>query len=56
MGKIVTLIMYILWICTIITGLVVIFTDFKYEDLNFMVLLLLVFTVLNTFFVVSKKK
>jgi len=55
MGKLITVIMYLMWICTIVVGLIAVFTDFKYEDLNVMALVLVVFTILNTFFVTSKK-
>ena len=56
MNKFVTVTMYVLWICTIIIGLIAVFNDFKYEDINLIALLLLVFTTLNTFFVLSKNK
>jgi len=56
MEKLITLMMYVLWVITVVMGLLAIFTDFKYDDLNIMALLFLVFTALNTFFVVSKKK
>ncbi len=56
MGKMVTGVMYVLWICAIILGLVAVFTDFKYEDVNVMALLLVVFTIINTFFVTFRKK
>ena len=55
MSKIITITMYILWIATIIIGLIAVFSDFKYEDINLIALLLLVFTLLNTFFVMARK-
>jgi hypothetical protein len=56
MGKMITVVMYVLWILTIILGLIAVFSDFKYEDINLIALLLLVFTILNTFFVIAKNK
>ena len=56
MLKLVTITMYLLWICAITMGLVATFSDFKYEDVNLIALLLLVFTLLNTFFVISRNR
>lgn len=56
MGKIITLIMYLLWICTIIVVLATTFTDFQYEDLNIIAVVLLVFSLVNSYFVASHKK
>jgi len=55
MNKLITVTMYILWIATIIIGLIAVFSDFKYEDINLIALVLVVFTILNTFFVVARK-
>ncbi len=56
MGKIVTIMMYLLWILTIIVGLIAVFTDFKYEDVNALALFLVVFTAINVFFVMAGRK
>jgi hypothetical protein len=55
MGKIMSFVMYVLWVVTI--GLVVAttLTDFKYEDLNLFALVFFVFSILNTFFVSTHK-
>jgi len=56
MNKFVTVMMYLLWILTIVVGLIAVFTDFKYEDVNAMAIILVIFTAINVFFVVGKKK
>jgi len=54
--KIFTIFLYLLWTLTIIGILIVTFTNFQYEDLNLIAALLLVFTLINSYFAVSKKK
>lgn len=56
MEKLITFMMYLLWILTIIIGLVAVFTDFKYEDVNALALFLVVFTAINVFFITAGKK
>jgi len=55
MKILVTVMMYLLWVATIIAVLITTFTNFQYEDLNALSIALLVFSLVNTFFVVSKK-
>lgn len=55
MRKFLIVVLYLLWIVTI--GLVVtaILTDFKYEDINLLALLFTTFSLINSFFSVTKK-
>ena len=55
MNKFLTVVMYIFWIASLIGILVITFTGFQYMDLNMMVGILLLFTILNTFFTVYQK-
>ena len=50
MGKIRTVIMYVLWTLTIICVLATTFTNFQYFDLNVIAIALLLFALLNGFF------
>lgn len=56
MEKFVTLFMYLLWVLTIIFVLASTFTGFENEDLNIFSVVLLVFSVLNSFFILSRKR
>ena len=56
MSKILEGLMYLLWVVAIALILATTFTDFKYEDLNTMALLFLAFSLLNTFFVSTRRK
>ncbi len=56
MNKIFSIIMYVLWIATIILVLAATFTNFKYEDLNVLAIVALVFAILNSIFMVPRKK
>ena len=50
MRKLVTIMMYILWVGTIIAILATTFTGFQYEDLNGIAIVLVVFASINSFF------
>ena len=54
MNKIATIIMYLLWIASLIAVLATTFTNFKYVDLNAIAAVLLVFALLNSFFATSR--
>lgn len=56
MEKFFSLIMYILWIATVIAILSTTFTNFQYEDLNILAIVLLVFAGLNSFFMINRNK
>lgn len=56
MNKLITLVMYVVWVLAIVFVLATTFTNFQYEDLNLITFLLLGFAVLNSFFVVSINK
>jgi len=56
MGRLVTVMMYVMWILTIVVGLIAVFTDFKYEDVNAMAIVLIVFTAVNVYFVMAKRE
>lgn len=53
-GKLVIVMMYILWVLTIIAILATTFKRFEYEDLNAIAAVLFVFAVINSFFAVKK--
>lgn len=53
MRKFLAVTMYVLWIATIIAILTTTFTNFQYEDLNTLAMLLFVFSVLNSFLFAS---
>lgn len=55
MGKLLTTVMYSLWVITIIAVLTTTFTGFQYEDLNIIAIVLFAFTFLNSFFAASKR-
>ena len=56
MNVVVTIVMYLLWIATIVFVLATTFTNFQHLDLNFIALLLFAFAVINSFFAVTRKK
>ena len=53
--KLISLFMYLLWIVTLIMILAATFTNFQNEDLNIMAVVLLIFSTLNSFFILSRK-
>ncbi len=55
MDKLVAVMLYILWTLTLVGILVITFTSFQYLDLNIIVLLLAIFTLINTYFSLRKK-
>jgi len=55
MNKFIAVMMYVLWILTLIGILVVTFTSFQYPDLNIVVLLLTIFALANTYFSLKHK-
>ena len=55
MHRIITIIMYVLWIAVIVAILTTTFTRFQYEDLNLIAILLLAFSILNSIFVAAQK-
>ena len=52
----ISLVMYLLWILTIIAILATTFTDFQYEDLNMIAVVLLVFAVINSYLVLTRRR
>ena len=56
MNRLFSLIMYVLWIATIIIVLAATFTNFKYEDLNVLAIVVFVFAALNSVFSIPRKK
>lgn len=56
MEKLFSLVMYVLWTATIVAVLSTTFTDFKYEDLNIMAGVLLAFSILNSIFMVQRRR
>lgn len=56
MEKLISFIMYILWIVTILMVLAATFTKFEHDDLNMIALLLFMFASLNSFFILSRKR
>ncbi len=55
MDKFFTIVMYILWVASLIGILTITFANFQYSDLNLIVGILFVLTLINTFFTVKKK-
>ncbi len=55
MYKILTAIMYVLWTFSLIGILVITFTNFQYLDLNVIVTVLFLFTLINTAFTINSK-
>jgi len=56
MGGLITLIMYALWILTIIAILASTFTGFEYLDLNVIAVVLFLFALMNTYLTMVKIK
>ena len=56
MNKLISLIMYLLWIVTIIAILAATFTSFRYEDLDLIAIVLLLFVSINSYFVAHQNK
>lgn len=56
MERFLSIFMYILWTAAIIAVLSTTFTNFQYFDLNVLAGLLLTFSIINSIFMVSKKK
>jgi len=52
----ITIIMYLIWILTIVALLAATFTGYQYIDLNIIALGLLAAALLNSFFVVTRKR
>jgi len=52
----VTLLMYVLWIATIVFLLVATFNNFQYEDLNLLAVVFLFFSLFNSFFVIFQNR
>ena len=50
-----TIVMYTLWVIALVAIVATTLTDFKYEDLNVIAACFTVFSLINTFFVVTKK-
>ena len=55
MNQLFTIIMYILWIISLIGLLVITFTNFQYLDLNVIVVILFALTLINSFFTLRRK-
>ena len=56
MEKLISFFMYLLWAVTIIFILAATFTNFQNEDLNIFSVVLLIFSSLNSFFILTRKK
>ena len=56
MEKLISLVMYLLWIITVVMVLAATFTNFQNEDLNIIATVLLIFSSLNSFFILSRKR
>ena len=56
MNTIINIVMYCMWALSIIAILAATFTNFAYLDLNVIAIVLLVFTLVNTFFTVAAGK
>ena len=56
MGKLITIVMYFLWILAILSVLATTFTDFQYEDLNAMAIVFTVFAALNSYLTLTVRK
>ena len=52
----ITIMMYVLWIVSISGIVTLVFTGFQYMDLNIIVFVLVLFTVINSFLDVHKRK
>ena len=56
MNMIMSIVMYCMWAATILAVLASTFTNFSYLDLNVIAVVLLAFTLVNTYFVVAGGK
>jgi len=56
MDKFVTVMLYFLWTLTLIGILVITFTSFQYTDLNIIVLIVVIFTLINTYLSFKQKR
>jgi hypothetical protein len=56
MEKIIGVLMYVLWIITVLAALATTFMDFKYDDLNFIAGIAFLFAVVNTYFNLTMNK
>jgi hypothetical protein len=56
MNIIINIVMYCMWAASIIAILAATFTNFTYEDLNVLAVVLLMFTLVNTYFCVAAGK
>ena len=56
MAIFITIMMYVLWTATILAVLITTFTNFRYEDLNLIAIVLLFFSSANSFFLMTRKK
>ncbi len=54
-NRLISAVMYALWISAIIAILATTFTNFQYEDLNALAIVLLVFSLVNSFFIIKKR-
>ncbi len=52
----VTVMMYVMWILTIAFVLAATFNDFQYEDLNLFAIVFLVFSLVNSFFIIFQNR
>ena len=55
MDRLFSVILYVLWTTAIIVILSTTFTNFQYEDLNALAIILLVFAILNSIFLAIRK-
>ena len=56
MNKLILVMMYVLWAVSLIGILIITFQNFEYSDLNLIVGVIFVFTLINTFFTIKEKK
>jgi len=54
MDKFFTLIMYVLWMATLVGLVIITFTNFQYIDLNVIVCVLAIFTGVNTIITIKR--
>lgn len=55
MRKFLIFVMYLIWVVTVVLVVATTLTDFKYEDLNLLALLFFTFSLINSFFVITRK-
>jgi len=56
MNTLISLVMYLLWLVTVVIVIAATFTNFQNEDLNIFAVVLLIFSSLNSFFILTRKK